>query len=495
MTNVTERSKVKTYGNVVNGKTMQAQDGAVTNSIDPSTGKVWAMIPSSKKEDAEMVIQAARGAFADWADLPARTRGDYMRKIGDMIPEYAAELLELETRNNGWVLDEYGYLAEVLKQIWYDAAGAASLVGSQGRTVQMGAGDFGFTARKPYGVAVLILPWNAPLFTFTIKAAYALAAGNTVVIKPSESAAVGSLRYGELISQILPPGVLNVISGAGREIGDYLVGHKEVNKVSLTGSKATAERITKATAHSPKSLIFELGGKSPNIVFEDANIDQAVYGLIHGIFTRNSGQLCVAGSRMLIQRSIYDEVIGRLKDLMTDSEFVKHGDILNTNNTMGPIANESQYKSVCSYIDEASHEGYEIVFGGKYGGNEVLPGQPEFADGYWVQPTLVKVADNSMKLAREEIFGPVAVAIPFDTEEEAVQIANDTNFGLAAGVWTQNLGLAHRMIDKLQAGNVWVNTYARVGADLPFSGMKESGYGTDSILDYTQEKACVINIG
>ena len=494
MTNVSEKSKLKTYGNIINGKSVQAQDGALSNSIDPSTAEVWAHIPSSKKEDAEQVIQSARAAFDDWADLPARTRGDYMRKIGDMISDNATELLELETRNNGWVLDEYGYLAEVLKQIWYDAAGAASLVGAQGRTVQMGTGDFGFTTRKPYGVVVAILPWNAPLFTFTIKAAYALAAGNTVVVKPSESAAVGSLRYGELISQILPPGVLNVISGAGREIGDYLVAHKEVNKVSLTGSVGTAERITRATAHSPKSLIFELGGKSPNIVFEDADIDQAVHGLINGIFTPNSGQICVAGSRMLIQRSIFDEVVGRLKDLMTDSEFVKHGDILDTNNTMGPIANKAQYESVCGYIDEASKDEYEIIFGGKYGGKEVLPDQPEFADGYWIQPTLVKVADNSSKLAREEIFGPVAVAIPFDTEEEAIKIANDTNFGLAAGVWTQNLGLAHRMVDKLQAGNVWVNTYARVGADLPFSGVKESGYGTDSVLDYTQEKACVMNI-
>ncbi|MDV6377090.1 aldehyde dehydrogenase family protein [Sporosarcina sp. GW1-11] len=492
MTQVTEQ--VKAYGNVINGESVPAQDGATTTSIDPATGETWAVIPSSSIEDAEQVIQAARGAFENWSSLSARTRGDYLRKVGDMISEHATELLELETRNNGWVLDEYGYLAEVLKQVWYDAAGSAALLGSQGRTVQMGTGDFGFTLRKPYGVVVGILPWNAPLFTFTIKAAYALAAGNTVVMKPSESAAVGSLRYGELISKILPPGVLNVISGSGRVIGDYLVAHKEVNKVSLTGSIGTAEMITKATAKSPKSLIFELGGKSPNIVFEDADIEQAAHGLISGIFTRNSGQLCVSGSRMLIQRTIYDKVIAHMKELMTDSEFVKHGDTLDKNNTMGPIANEAQYKKVCSYIDETAKDAYEVVFGGKYGGEHVLPGQPEYANGYWVAPTLVKVTDNNQKLCREEIFGPVAVAIPFDTEEEAIQIANDTSFGLAAGVWTKDLGRAHRLIDKLQAGNVWVNTYARVGVDLPFSGVKESGYGSDSILEYTQEKACVINI-
>src|SRR5699024_4821627 len=234
-----------------------------------------------------------------------------------------------------WVLDEWAYLGEVLKQIWYDASGAAVHLGAQGKTVQMGNDNFGFTLRKPYGVVVGILPWNAPLFTFTIKAAYALAAGNTAVIKPSESATVGSLKYGELIAKILPAGVLNVISGSGREIGDYLVAHKEVNKVSLTGSKATAELITKATAHVPKSLIFELGGKSPNIVFEDADIDVAVQGIISGIYTRNAGQICVAGSRMLIQQSVYDEVIEKVKQFMTSDEFVKLGDTLDTNNTMG----------------------------------------------------------------------------------------------------------------------------------------------------------------
>lgn len=487
--------KLKEYYNVVNGEMKKPIDKAMGDSIDPATGQAWASIPASKKEDAEEVIQAARGAFHNWSNLSARMRGDYLRQIGDMIPQYADELMELETKNNGWVLDEYNYLAEVLRQIWYDAAGAAPLVGGQGRTVQMGTDNFGFTLRKPYGVVVGILPWNAPLFTFTIKAAYALAAGNTVVIKPSEAAAVGSLRYGELLASILPPGVINVICGSGREIGDYLVGHKEVNKVSLTGSQATAEMITRATAHIPKSLVFELGGKSPNIVFEDANIDHAVQGIIAGIYTRNAGQICVAGSRMLIQRSIYDEVVEKVRQFMSSDEFVKLGDTLDTTNTMGPIANASQFKQVCSYIDIAEEEGGEIIFGGKYGGEKVLPNEPALKDGYWVQPTLVKIKDNHHTLAREEIFGPVAVAIPFDTEEEALQIANDTNFGLAAGVWTTDVAKAHRMVNHIEAGNVWVNTYAMVGVDLPFGGAKESGYGTDSILEYTYEKACVMNIG
>src|SRR5699024_2951723 len=246
---------------------------------------------------------------------------------------------------------------------------AAPIVGGQGKTVQMGTGNFGYTRREPYGVVLGILPWNAGLFSFTIKTAYALAAGNTVIIKPSEHEASASLRYGEILSEILPPGVVNVISGLGKDIGDSLVGHKQVNKVSLTGSQQTAEAITRASAPVPKSLIFELGGKSPNIIFEDANIDQAVSGVINGIFTRNAGQICAAGSRILIHRPVFDQVVAKIKQNMTDPEMVKYGDTLDTNNTMGPIANLPQYRKVCAYLQSGKEEGAEVVFGGRTGGD------------------------------------------------------------------------------------------------------------------------------
>ncbi|GGJ73941.1 aldehyde dehydrogenase family protein [Virgibacillus salexigens] len=487
------QNEIKQYHNIINGEQVSSSTRATMDSIDPSTGNVWAEIPLSTKDDVEQAVSAANDAFTNWSSLSSRERGDYLRSIGDLIPQYGEELLTLETKNNGWVLDEFQYLTIVLKQIWYDAAGSASLIGGKGETVQLGTSSFGYTLREPFGVVLGILPWNAPLFTFTIKAAYALAAGNTVVIKPSEHAAVASLRYGEILAEVLPLGVINVISGLGSEIGESLVSHKQVKKVSLTGSKGTAQAITKASVSTLKPLIFELGGKSPNIIFEDANFEQAINGVIHAIYTPNAGQICAAGSRILIQRTIYDELIAQIKEKMQTPGAVKYGDTLNTVNTMGPIANLPQYHKVCSYIELGQQEG-EIVFGGRTGGHTLLPDKPEFVNGYWVEPTLFKVDSNSYRICQEEIFGPIAVAIPFDTEEEAVKIANDTNFGLAAGVWTSNLGRAHRMIKNIESGNVWVNTYSRVGADLPFGGFKESGYGTDTILEYTREKSCVIEI-
>lgn len=488
-------NELKKYHNLINGDQTPASTGDMLDNIDPSTAKVWAKIPRSTIEDVETVVASARKAFPSWAELPSIERAEYMRRIGDLLAEHGEELSALETRGNGWVIRETSYgLIPALKQIWYDAAGAAS-EGSEGETIQMGKSSFGCTLREPLGVVLGITPWNAPLFTFTIKAAYALVAGNTVIIKPSEHAAASSLRYGELLAEILPPGVLSVISGLGSEIGDALVSHPEINKVSLTGSGTTAKAIAQTIAGNPKPLIFELGGKSPNIVFADADLDKAADGITGSIFTGNAGQLCVGGSRILIQRSIFAEMITRIKGKMLNPEITRLGDPMKPESTMGPIANLAQYEKVCSYIDLGVEEGAEIVFGGRHGGEVVFSDQPQLSDGYWVEPTLFKVNSNSLRICQEEIFGPVATVMPFDTVEEAVAIANDTSFGLGAGVWTNDLSRAHQMIRRISAGNIWVNTYGRVGPGLPFGGFKESGYGTDSILEYTHKKACVIELG
>ncbi|OCA86801.1 aldehyde dehydrogenase family protein [Pradoshia sp. D12] len=485
-------NELKEYKNIINGNAVASSTGEFIESMNPSTGIAWARIPKSTTEDVEYTIQAARNAFPDWAALPPLQRAELLRQIGDRLTDHAEELATLETKDNGWVISNTSYtLITSLKQIWYDAAGLCNYA-SRGDTIPKGPTTFGYTYREPLGVVVGITPWNAPLFTFTIKAAYALAAGNTVIIKPSEHASVSSLRYGEILASILPPGVINVLSGYGTEIGDALVSNKEINKVSLTGSKATASAITRATANNPKPFIFELGGKSPNIIFEDANLDKVMERLLpYSIFTGNAGQICVAGSRILIQKSIFEEVIKGFKQAM---ESVKLGNTLNMQTTMGPIGNLSQYKKVISYIELGEKEG-DIIAGGKSGGNVLLHGNHELENGYWVEPTLIKVDNHRHRVCQEEIFGPVAVVIPFETEEEAIAIANDTDFGLAAGIWTTDLARAKRLISKIDAGNVWVNTYSQVGIDLPFGGFKDSGFGTDSFIEYTREKACVIEIG
>jgi len=465
------------------------------DSYNPSTGKVWASIPCSTAEDAEVAVHAAHDALANWSSLSANERGNYLRRIGDLIVQHGEELAELETQDNGWVIRETKYgLIPVLANMWYDAAAAAIKVGSRGETVQLGPNTVGFSLREPFGVVVGIIPWNSALWTFTVKAAAALAGGNTVIIKPSELASVAPLRYGEIIQSILPPGVLNVISGTGTEVGDALVRHPKVNKVSLTGAGTTAKAIAESTASHPKPMVLELGGKSPNIVFEDADLAKAASGVtVNGIFTGNAGQLCVGGSRILIQRSIFDKMIELMKEEI--ATHIQFGDTLDLQTSFGPVANEMQYKKVSSYIEIGQQEGGEIIIGGRSGGANLLPGQDELADGYWIEPTLIKVESNNLQVCQEEIFGPVAVVIPFDTEEEALAIANGTSFGLGAGVWTSDLNRAHRMIRSIESGNVWVNTYRIIGTELPFGGQKSSGFGTDSVLEFTREKTCYIQIG
>ncbi|MGM9925769.1 MAG: aldehyde dehydrogenase family protein [Bacillus sp. (in: firmicutes)] len=479
-----------TYSNLINGELQAAMH--TIDSIDPATGKVWAKIPSSTVEDVDAAVAAARAAFPSWSGLTGEERAHYLRAVGDKLTEYAEELAALETQDNGWVIRETSYgLIPVLKRLWYDAAGAAANA-NRGETIPMGDTSFGYTVREPFGVIAGILPWNAPLFTFTLKAAYALAAGNTIILKPSEQASVSSLRYSEILKDLLPAGTLNTVSGLGSEIGDALVQHPGVDKVSLTGSGRTATAIIQATSTKPKPITLELGGKSPNIIFADANLDKAVEAIAsYIIYTGNAGQICVGGSRILVERPVYEEVIERLTEVMSRSVLL--GNTLHPETTMGPIANAPQYEKVRAYIELGKKEG-ELVFGGRYGGIELFPEGSPYEGGYWIEPTLFKVNSNSLRICQEEVFGPVATIMPFQTEEEAVAIANDTNYGLAAGVWTNDLSTAQRMVRRLHAGNVWVNTYGRVGPELPFGGMKDSGYGTDSILEFTREKSCVIEI-
>ncbi|WP_343947862.1 aldehyde dehydrogenase family protein [Nonomuraea longicatena] len=472
------------YRNLVGGALVPAADGRTLDSVNPATGRVWARVPRSGPADAEAAVAAARAAFPSWSALPAPGRARYLREVAAVFTRHAGELARLETTDNGRILrDTLKRDLPGMAYLWELAAGQC-LDAVKGDTVILGPDMLGFTRREPYGVALCVIPWNSPISTFSAKAAYALAAGNTVIVKPAEQASVSVLRLGELLAEVLPPGVLNLVSGLGEEAGAALVRHPGVGKISLTGSTETGLAITRAAGIKP--LTFELGGKSPNIVFSDADLDRAIGGLTtESVFTGNAGQVCVAGSRILIHRPIWEETLDRITAV---ARAVVLGDPLDLATTMGPIVSAAQHERVVSYLALAEKEGAELVFGGQSGAAAV-PGLP---DGHWVAPTLFTTEDNSLRVCQEEIFGPVAVAIPFDTDEQALSIANDSPYGLAAGVWTRDLARAHRFVRDLRTGTVWVNTYRRMPPGLPFGGVKDSGYGHDAVLEYTREKAAII---
>ncbi|GAB2865424.1 aldehyde dehydrogenase [Actinocorallia aurea] len=480
-------TEIKTYAHLIGGELRHSEQ--TLDSVDPATGEVWARVPRGTAQDADDAVAAAKKAFPRWSAMSAPARTFMLRKVAEVFTANAKELAALETRDNGRIINETAKLdLPGMTYLWQNAAGEAAQA-VEGKSVIFGPGSMGYTRREPYGVVVGIIPWNSPISTFSAKAAYALAAGNTVVIKTAEQASVSMLRLGELLKDVLPKGVLNIVSGLGEEVGDRLVRHKDVGRVSLTGSTETAKLITRASTDSIKPLTLELGGKSPNIVFADADLDKAADGVsTRAIFTGNAGQACLAGSRILVQRPVYDELIGKIKERMAA---IRLGDPQSPETTMGPIVSREQYERVLSYIELGQKEGAELLYGGRHGA-DLVPA--EFAGGYWVEPTLLATTDNSLRVCQEEIFGPVAVVLPFDTYEEAIAIANDSPYGLASGVWTKSLATAQRAAQDIQAAYVWVNTFRRVAPGLPFGGWNDSGYGHDALLDNTREKSVVLDL-
>ena len=485
-----------TFHNIIGGRRVDAADGRTLEAANPATGEVWASFPRSGAAEIAAAYQAARTAFADtWSKVDAKQRAAHLRAIAAMVADHADELSDLETRDTGRVINEtrLGHLPTCV-EIFHYFAGAADKL--HGETVDVTHSSFNFTAREPLGVVGLLLPWNSPMSLISAKAGAALAAGNTVVVKPAEQASCSILRFGELLDEAgLPPGVINIVTGLGEEAGAALVAQPGISRISFTGSTETARIITVQSAPTLKQLHVELGGKSPNVVFADADLDAAVKGLTTtGVFTGNAGQSCIAGSRILVEASVFDEVVERMTKA---AAAIVVGDPSDPATTMGAIVSEEQLKRVGSYIELAHHEGAELVFGGRHG-DQLFPEGSELRNGYFVEPTLFKVASNSHRICQEEIFGPVAVIMPFETDEEAVALANGTDFGLAAGLWTKDLRRAFRFIRDVQSGNVWVNAYPKIHWALPFGGVKDSGYGRDSgwesVLENTQLKTVWVDL-
>lgn len=476
---------MKTYQHYINGNWVEPADSSYFDTDNPYTGEVWAQIAKGNTEDVARAVAAAKTAFetGPWAEMRPTARGKLLVKLAEIIEREAERLGELEVRDNGKLIAEMGtqtrYLAE-----WYRYYGGLADKVEGAVLPSDRPGIFNYTKHEPLGVVAMITPWNSPLLLLAWKLAPALAAGNTAVVKPSEFTSASTLEFMELVKEAgFPDGVVNCVTGFGVDTGAPLVEHPDVAKVAFTGSDLAGQKIYEAAAKKIMPVTLELGGKSPNIVFEDADFEAAVMGAISGIFAA-TGQTCIAGSRLLVQRSIHDRFVRRLVEVAGEA---KIGDPMSMDTHVGPVTTPPQYKKILHYINVAREDGATCVLGGK----------PYTGDGAkgdrFVEPTIFTGVSNEMRIAQEEVFGPILSVIPFDTEEDAIRIGNDILFGLAAGVWTSDIGRAFRMSDKLKAGTVWVNTYRAVSFMTPFGGFKRSGQGRESgqeaIKEFMQVKS------